>query len=113
MPGDNFEIRNNQVYIDGKPLKNPKEMQLNYYVMTSSPDIRLGESNFRELNVSEDDRFLVSEDRGYDNVLEYLGFPRNADMGFNPVYRLPLTQEALNKLKSYKFITKIVPEPGL
>ena len=112
MPGDNFEIRNNQVYIDGKPLKNPKEMQLNYYVMTSSPDIRLGESNFRELNVSEDDRFLVSEDRGYDNVLEYLGFPRNADMGFNPVYRLPLTQEALNKLKSYKFITKIVPEPG-
>ncbi|BEG62813.1 signal peptidase I [Coprobacter fastidiosus] len=112
MPGDNFEIRNNQVYIDGKPLKNPKEMQLNYYVMTSSPDIRLGESNFRELNVSEDDRFLVSGDRGYDNVLEYLGFPRNADMGFNPVYRLPLTQEALNKLKSYKFITKIVPEPG-
>lgn len=54
MPGDNFEVRNNQVYIDGKPLKNPKEMQLNYYIMTSSPDIRLGEANFRELNVSED-----------------------------------------------------------
>ena len=110
MPGDTFQVINNQVYIDGKKLKNPENMQLNYYVMTNG--VRLGEQNFRDLDVSVDDRYLINDDANYNQILSYLGFTPNADGSFNPVYRLPLTQKALNKVKGYNFITQIKGEPG-
>ena len=111
MPGDTLSIVDNQVYIDGKPLKNPEKMQLNYYLMTNG--VRLGEHNFRELDVSVDDRHLVNAEPYGAQKLEYLGFQRNADGSFNPVYCLPLTRKALDIAKNYPFITKITGEPGL
>lgn len=33
MPGDTFEIRDNQVYVDGKAIENPRNIQFNYFVM--------------------------------------------------------------------------------
>lgn len=110
MPGDSLSLIKNQVYINGVPLKNPKEMQLNYYIMTNGT--RFGEQNFREMDVSVDDRSFVNDENNASQMLEYLGFNKNTDGSFNPVFRMPLTQEALKVAKSYPFVTQIVAEPG-
>ena len=60
MPGDTLEIRDAQVYIDGKPLENPEDMQLNYLVQTTGPYIT--EDMFRELGISKDDQAMVTNE---------------------------------------------------
>ena len=47
LPGDTLQIKDTQVYIDGKAIENPEEMQLNYFVQTTGPYIP--EEMFREL----------------------------------------------------------------
>ena len=47
MPGDTIEIRDNQVYIDGKAAENPENMQFCYYVETDGSPIT--EEQFRLL----------------------------------------------------------------
>ena len=64
MPGDTFEIRDNQVYVDGKAIENPRNIQFNYFVMLQ-PGYRFSEKQFRELGVSVDDRRFVSAERGW------------------------------------------------
>ncbi|MCH5327952.1 MAG: S26 family signal peptidase [Coprobacter sp.] len=106
MPGDTFRIIDNQIYLNGVKQKNPENMQLNYYVMTNGT--RLGELNFRELDVSADDREYVNNP----DLLLFLGFDPDQIRTGLPVYRLPLTQKALEKIKSYPFVVKVVGEPG-
>ncbi len=110
LPGETLQIIDNQVYIDGEALVNPEKMQLNYYIMTDGTT--LGERNFRELDVSADDRYLISNNPSANSLLNYLGFTPNSNGSYNPVYQLPLTQENLEKIKSYNFVTKVVGEPG-
>ncbi|MGL4292377.1 MAG: signal peptidase I [Bacteroidales bacterium] len=116
MPGDTLQIIDNQVYIDGKELPNPKQMQLNYYVETNGT--RFGEKNWEDLGISKDDR--GTEDGSYRvniggqqmSILEYIGFTPKANGTFNPIYHMPLTQEALAKVKAMPIVTKVIVEPG-
>ena len=39
MPGDTLQLIDNQVYIDGKPAENPKDMQFNYFIETDGSPI--------------------------------------------------------------------------
>lgn len=112
MPGDTFEIRDNQIYIDSKIAHNPKNLQFNYFVMLSRPDIRLSNKQFEMLGVSVEDRMLIANDYQYGDLLDYLGFQRNEQGSYNPVYRMPLTQEAKSKLESMPIVAQIVQEPG-
>jgi signal peptidase I len=100
MPGDSLEVRNNQVYINGTPGENPKEMQYNYYVETDGSLIT--EEQFRLLGVSKDDRMLANP-----NILSFLGFADNTAR----VYRLPLTQKALYIAEKLPGVKKIIIEP--
>ena len=111
MPGDTFEIRDNQVYIDGKALENPRNIQFNYFVMLQQ-GYRFSEKQFRELGVSVDDRTLISNDRNWASDLLAMGFPLNPDGTFSPVYQLPLTPAALARVKQYPYVTRVVQEPG-
>lgn len=90
MPGDTLQLIDNQVYIDGKPAENPKDMQFNYFIETDGSPIT--EEQFRLMDVSKDDRMLASSGGYYQNLLSYLGFTPNANGQYNPVYRLPLTK---------------------
>lgn len=110
LPGELFKIVDNDVYIDGEKIARPKKMQLNYYVMTNGT--MLGEQNFRDLDVSKDDRYLINNERNAAGLLAYLGFSPNEKGGYNPVYQIPLTQSALEKVKAYPFVTQVVEEPG-
>ncbi len=107
MPGDSLEIRDNQVYIDGVPGLNPEKMQLNYFLETDGSPIT--QEQFRLLNVSREDQLLATDQY----LLSYLGFTPNVNGQFNPVYRLPLTNEALNKAEKLSVIKRIIIEPDL
>lgn len=109
LPGDTISIRDNQVYIDGVPAKNPENMQFNYYVETNGS--LLSEEQFRLLDVSKEDRILASNGGYYHNLMSYLGFTPNETGQYNPVYRLPLTKKALAIAEKLPIVKKIVIEP--
>jgi len=97
MPGDSLQIIDNEVYIDGKHLPLPKNAQFNYFVETNGG--LLSERQFRTLGISLDDINLMNRYPDSNYYFEQLGIEKNADNSFNPVYLLPLTKEALNKLE--------------
>ncbi len=108
MPGDSLQIIDNQVYIDGKALENPKEMQLNYFVETTGS--HWNDKIFSTFGVSKEDRHSVDP-----KFFPLLGIsPARTPMGqysYNPVYNIPLTQEALAKLKKSGYAKTIMVEP--
>ncbi|MDD6208992.1 MAG: signal peptidase I [Bacteroidales bacterium] len=109
MSGDTLQIRNNEVYIDGVKLKDPEEMQLNYFVETTGPS--LTEENFRKMGVSKDDRILLDASQINTNTLNFIGiFPDSAGK-YNPIYRIPLTKKAVNYLNTLNSIAKVIVEP--
>lgn len=109
MPGDTLQIIDNVVYLDGKKAIEPEDVQFNYYVSTNGKS--LTEEIFRKLDVSKEDRHLISGS-GYNNgVLEFLGFPKDVNGNYGIVYQMPLTNKALAELKKLDFITKIAIEP--
>lgn len=109
MPGDTIEVRNNQVYIDGVAAKNPEDMQFNYFVETDGSAI--SEEQFRLLDISKDDRILISNGTSNQETLSLLGFTPNESGQYNPVYHFPLTQKAVEIAKKLPIITKIIIEP--
>jgi len=109
MPGDLLEIKANQVYIDGEILKNPEKMQLNYYVETTGK--LLTEKDFRQMDISHDDRVRLSGSKLNPLDMTYLGIEALPAGGYNPVYYLPLTKEATGYLESLGFVAKIIIEP--
>jgi len=113
MPGDSLQIIDNQVYIDGKALKNPRKMQLNYFVETTGS--RWNDKTFSLFGVSRDDSRDGTISPQNVQLFQMLGItPAGTDaMGqyyYNPVYRIPLTQEALDKLKKSGYARSIMVE---
>lgn len=113
LPGDTLTIVNNQVYIDNKALENPEELQLNYYVQTTGPLI--AENIFRDLGISKDDQFIISEYAGWVEYLKTLGFnTTDANGKLTPTYLLPLTQKMYETLSNNKaLVAKIAVEPSM
>ena len=109
LPGDTLEIKDAQVYIDGKPLENPEEMQLNYFVQTTGPYIT--EDMFRELGISKDDQTLISNE----GLLMEMGLThRDAQGRLAPAYDLPLTKKMYETLSPNKnLVSSIVMEPEI
>ncbi len=109
MPGDTLEVRNNQVYIDGVAAKNPENMQYNYFIETNGSPFT--EDQFRLLDVSKEDRILVSDGKNNTSTLSFLGFTPDSSGQFFPVYQFPLTMKALEKAKKMPNVTNIIIEP--
>lgn len=77
LPGDLFEIRSNQIYINGEPAENPENIQHNYHVITDGT--LLNQRFFERLGVSDDDK---------------------REGGIGPHYLLPLTPAMAESVKS-------------
>ena len=112
MPGDNLQIINNEIFIDGKLTKDAKYVQHVYYVEMEGTR-SISDEMFRRLQVSKEDQKLVSEDRGYVSILQYIGFKPNAEGRFNYIYRLPLTTEAYEMIQKFSAVRKTVIEPDV
>jgi signal peptidase I len=85
LPGDVLEIKDNQVYINGKKGKNPKGLQYVYQIKTDGTV--LNDRFFERLGISNDDKLSGS---------------------MPPYYMLPLTQDQLKQIKTYSFIKEII-----
>lgn len=105
LPGDTIEVRNNQVYIDGVATQNPEKVQFNYFVETDGS--MLSEEQLRLLDVSKEDRVMVSNE----TMLSFLGFKPGQNGQFNPVYHFPLTPKALAIAKKLSMVKNIIIEP--
>ncbi len=60
IPGDTIEVRNLQVYVNGKPAENPPKMQNSYFIGTSS---NISQKNFRKYDITGYDQ--LSQGGGY------------------------------------------------
>ena len=109
LPGDTLEIKDAQVYIDGKPIENPEEMQLNYLVQTNGSYIT--EDMFRELGISKDDQALINNE----GLLMEMGLTqRDAQGRLAPTYDLPLTKKMYETLSgNKKLVSHIIMEPEI
>ena len=110
LPGDSLSIRNNQVYINGKAARNPKNMQLNYFVETETP---LTETMFRNWGVSRDDYMPYGQPCTVTDpeTLSFLGFQPNANGAYNLVYRFPMTEAMVAQVKKLPSVKKVIVEP--
>lgn len=106
LPGQTLSIRDNQIYIDGKAQKNPRNMELNYLVkMTSELTI----DQVDELGISYDDvRAAKSEEIA---ASAGSGLLDSASTKPQIIYHLPLTKAMLAKLPSLPSFVKAVVEP--
>jgi signal peptidase I len=111
MPGDSLQIIDNQVYINGNQLPAPKRVQFKYFVETNGTFFT--EKQFRQLNVSKDERELVNRDPHAQDAFEMLGISKNESGQYNPVYRIPLTQEAVELAQKNGWIRSIHIEQGV
>ncbi|WP_291528443.1 S26 family signal peptidase [Bacteroides sp. UBA939] len=109
LPGDTLEIKDTQVYIDGKAIENPEDMQLNYYVQTTG--LYIPENIFRELGISKDDQILMDSQNWKHEFME-IGLTLLNEQGhLAPIYRLPLTKKMYEALSANKkLISRIVME---
>ncbi|HOU27595.1 MAG TPA: signal peptidase I [Paludibacteraceae bacterium] len=112
LPGDTLQIIEHQVYINGVAQEEVEGTQLSYWVTTDGR--KISENQFKRIGVSKDDQqFLINNLPNGDNLLDYCGYERNSEGKHNPVYRLPLTKEALNKVKNLPNVIKIEIDNGL
>jgi len=82
LPGDLFEIRSNQIYINGEKVINPEGLQHNYMVVTDGTTLN---------------------DRFFDKI----GVAKDDQMGMSPNYFLPLTAAQLKQVQGFKFIKSV------
>ncbi|MDR3193805.1 MAG: S26 family signal peptidase [Tannerella sp.] len=108
MPGDSLAVVDNQLFINGVKAKNPEKLQFNYYVETDGSV--LTEDQFRLLEVSKSDRHQVSSNPRYHQLLTYMGFTPDSRGQFNPVYCMPLTQKALERVKKIPTVKQVLIE---
>lgn len=106
IAGDQLEIRNNQVYINGKPQANPPHMQLNYLIQVTSPG--LTEREMDQLGINLDDRHWFSSSPEQTPLLQTYGLQPLEDGTMGMVYQFPLTQKMKQKLQAHPRVKRIV-----
>ena len=90
LPGETLQIKDGIVYVNGKAVPQPKNVQYMYYVETDGTQI--SEDLFEELGISVEDRRHVLDMNH--NIIPYL-------------YMLPLTQEMLKSLNGQSWVVSI------
>lgn len=117
LPGERFEIRNKQVYIDGKAIANPEKMQYNYFLQTDGR--ALPQEILDDLEINDRDVQLIYDQRTYQPTSEtgtIEGYLRYAGLSFQPtdteghygaIYYLPLTEEMKTRLKAEPYVRAI------
>lgn len=90
LPGDLFEIRNNQIYINGEISEDAPGVQYNYHVITDGT--LLNQNFFERMEISNDDK---------------------VQGGIGPHYILPLTEEKAEQVKKYNFIISVKKDEQL
>ena len=117
LPGERFEIRNKQVYIDGEAIANPEKMQYNYFLQTDGR--ALPQEILDDLEINDRDVQQIYDQRTYqpssetgtiEGYLRYAGLsfqPTDAEGHYGAIYYLPLTEEMKTRLKAEPYVRAI------
>ncbi|MDL2290082.1 signal peptidase I [Paludibacteraceae bacterium OttesenSCG-928-F17] len=103
LPGSTFEMRDNQIYVDGKAQPHFPGIQHNYYVQTDGT--LLSNEILTKLGISNEDRVTINPRQHPDLVLILQYDPGK------PIYQFPLTEENLQKIKQIQGVTQVKIEP--
>lgn len=124
LPGEIIELRDDNVYIDGQLIPNPKLSQLTYMIHTDGTVI--SEKIFQELGINKDDYSMpnnygqvatkIQDLTGIDSLtMANSGLQQRNGNNGKIYYNIPLTEEMLTKLKEKPFVwevIKVVEQPG-
>ena len=93
LPGQRLKIIDGEIFINGIKQQMPQHAQFAYYVTTDG--YHLPTSFFDDLDIAIDDRISL-----------------NVPKGYPPVYRLPLTNDMLDIVKSNPHVVDVEREPA-
>jgi len=110
LPGERLKIVDGVIYIDGKPQKQPENVQFNYYFQLAQG--HMSEARWDELGVAVDDRHEVPVTPGDIPGLKALGFVVNEDGSVPTVYVAPLTAAMVKLLEDDKSVAKVMKVPA-
>ena len=124
LPGETIELRDDNVYIDGQHIPNPKLSQLTYMIHTDGTVI--SENIFQELGINKDDYMMpnsygqvstkMQDLAGIDSLtMANSGLKQRNGNNGKIYYNIPLTEEMLTKLKEKPFVWEVikdVEQPG-
>lgn len=96
IPGDNLQIIDNRLYINGKVQEEPAHAQLNYWLVVQSPGF--SQAELLKLGISKDDMQAVSIDMAPRELLELHGIDPTLYPGAQLLH-MPLTRSMLTALQ--------------
>ena len=109
LPGETVELRANQLYINGKAMANPRQMQLNYFVQTDGTP--LPQELLDQLEINDRDVQLIYDYRTSDGgdlspflAQMKLAFQSEGSRGYGLIYHLPLTAEMVRVLQAEPYV---------
>lgn len=99
IAGDWMQVKDNQVYVNGKPQEKIPGIQFNYFVQIAGPS--LTNEMFEKLHVSVEDRLLVDDNSarmnfGFENLAQ-LAQAFNFDPNLQ-IYHFPMNEESKTKM---------------
>ena len=104
LPGDKFQIIDNQIYIDDEPLEDRAGIQYNYYLQTDGT--ALTQEFFDKLEISRDDihlaQYLPENDT---NLMQKFDLTRE-------IWDLPMTKEVFQKVKGLSYVKVLARKPA-
>lgn len=110
LPGEKLQIKNNVVFINGKPLEEPENVQYNYFVQTKGGEIN--DEQWERIGISVDDRNLLDINASVPaEQLTSFGLIVGDDGKVNPVYQVPLTYAAAKAFRQESNIATVVKVP--
>jgi len=108
LPGDELKIVDNEVFINGNQLENPKYLQHNYFVITR-PGTSIADRTWRNLGVYNSDLYDISNPQ----LNDVLGLePDSVSGAMSRVYMSSLTEEMKQKLLQLKTVLDIQIVPA-
>ncbi len=110
LPGERIAIRDGVIYIDGKAIEQPENVQFNHYFQLKQGSMT--DAALEELGISVDDRHQVPVTPGDVEALRQLGFQVNPDGSVPTVYASPLTPAMVKALESDPAVAKVMKMPA-
>lgn len=105
---DELEIRNNQVYINGKPVQSGE----NATQLLGANQVSISRDYLKdELDISDDDYYLMTNHEESNMQAAYLGFDSINGDGYGLLYHFPPDQGMKSRLSSLPQVVSIKEEP--
>ena len=104
MPGDRLQIRDGQLFINGKQMYNPQNMQFNYFVESKGA---FSPQYFQKLGVSLDDQLCINTQPNAADMMAQMKCASG-----NILYYLPLSNKMLADLKNNDMVVRVTRDPG-